>query len=189
MTTLMTTKANAGPENDVPRAAGTARRSLAARKRVGRRAEVVADCPSEQEREMLIAATYLRDIGYAPQLHRSGLHQIHDAYCVRGLAGDRVARLVANHSEAQFEVGLNGQNEDPCGVPREDSAVGRCAAVGNPPQPASNSTAYARARPAVSWVSTALGWFYLRSRSRRFDPAAGKKPALTGGFRVSQPRS
>ncbi len=90
---------------------------------VGRRAEVVACCLPEQERELLIAAAYLHDIGYAPELRRTGLHQLDGAYYVRTFAEDRVVRLVANHSEARFEVGLSGWSDALAEFPREEAAV------------------------------------------------------------------
>lgn len=90
---------------------------------VGRRAEALGCFLPEREREVLVAAAYLHDIGYAPELHRTGLHQLDGAYYVRSFAEERVARLVANHSEARFEVRLSGWGHALAEFPPEESAV------------------------------------------------------------------
>jgi hypothetical protein len=60
------------------------------------------------DRPHLIAAAYLHDIGYSPALRRVGLHQLDGAAYLRGLGQERLARLVAHHSEARFEVEVRG---------------------------------------------------------------------------------
>ena len=56
----------------------------------------------------LLAAAYLHDIGYAPELKNTGFHPLDGAYYVHSLGYDRVASLVAYHSEARFEARLRG---------------------------------------------------------------------------------
>jgi hypothetical protein len=60
------------------------------------------------DRPYLVAAAYLHDIGYSPTLRRVGLHQLDGAAYLRGLGQERLARLVAHHSEARFEVEVRG---------------------------------------------------------------------------------
>jgi len=70
----------------------------------------------------LIAAAYLHDIGYAPGLRRTGLHQLDGARHVRRFIGDgRLAGLVAHHSEARFEVRLRGFGDELDEYKREES--------------------------------------------------------------------
>ena len=74
---------------------------------VGRRARWVAktlDLPDE-----LVAAAWLHDIGYAPQLVDTGFHPLDGARFLRGVDIDaRVVSLVAYHSCAQIEAEVRG---------------------------------------------------------------------------------
>src|SRR5262245_3547667 len=70
---------------------------------VGRKAKMVSKLVLQEcsvDREVLVAAAYLHDIGYASGLRRTGLHQLDGARFVRGLGDERLACLVAHHSEA-----------------------------------------------------------------------------------------
>jgi hypothetical protein len=78
---------------------------------------------SYRDRDVLIAAGYTHDIGYAPGLKRTGLHQLDGARFIRMLGDHRLACLVAHHSEARFEVGLRGYEEELSEYPREDTIV------------------------------------------------------------------
>jgi HD superfamily phosphodiesterase len=71
----------------------------------------------------LIAAAYLHDIGYAPELKNTGFHPLDGAYYVRSLGYHRIASLVAHHSEARFEARLRGYEATLSTFPRERSAV------------------------------------------------------------------
>jgi hypothetical protein len=62
----------------------------------------------QEDRRYLVAAAYLHDIGYAPGLQRTGLHQLDGAGYIRSLGAERLAGLVAHHSEARFEIRLRG---------------------------------------------------------------------------------
>jgi hypothetical protein len=75
---------------------------------VGDRAHAVGAILDQDDRRCLVAAAYLHDIGYAPGLQRTGLHQLDGAHYIRSLGAERLACLVAHHSEARFETGLRG---------------------------------------------------------------------------------
>ena len=55
--------------------------------------------------QVLVAAAWLHDIGYAPDLHDTGFHPIDGGRFLRKLgADDRLACLVAHHSCAVYEA-------------------------------------------------------------------------------------
>jgi HD superfamily phosphodiesterase len=60
---------------------------------VGERARSVAAILDYEDRHDLVAAAYLHDIGYAPDLQRTGLHQLDGARYIRSLGAERLARL------------------------------------------------------------------------------------------------
>jgi HD domain len=76
-----------------------------------------------RDRDVLIAAGYIHDIGYASGLKRTGLHQLDGARFIRKLGDQRLACLVAHHSESRFEVEIRGHREELSEYPREDTAV------------------------------------------------------------------
>ncbi|HLI08578.1 MAG TPA: HD domain-containing protein [Ktedonobacteraceae bacterium] len=91
---------------------------------VVRQACVVGQAFEEEDRLYLIAAAYLHDIGYAPSLQKTGFHPIDGAAYVRETFGDeRLASLIAYHSEAQVEARLRGYASALDQFPREHSAV------------------------------------------------------------------
>jgi HD superfamily phosphodiesterase len=58
------------------------------------------------EWEILVAAAWLHDIGYAPALATTGLHPLDGARHLEALGVDRrLCCLVAHHSGATFEAG------------------------------------------------------------------------------------
>jgi hypothetical protein len=61
---------------------------------------------NDSEQAYLIASAYLHDIGYAPSLKRTGFHPIDGAYYLELEGQDRLASLVAYHSESQFEASI-----------------------------------------------------------------------------------
>src|SRR5215469_10024113 len=77
----------------------------------------------EDDRKYLLAAAYLHDIGYAPSLHQTGFHPLDGALYLRSLGYERLASLVAHHSEARFEAQLRGYASALEVFPRERSAV------------------------------------------------------------------
>ena len=58
--------------------------------------------------ETLVAAAYLHDIGYAPDLAVTGFHPLDGGRFVRAQGHELLARLVAHHSGARREAELRG---------------------------------------------------------------------------------
>ena len=70
---------------------------------------------NEPDGERLVAAAYLHDVGYAPQLIVTRFHPLDGAIWLAGLIDDEVCALVAHHSCAWVEAnfrGLIGELED-----------------------------------------------------------------------------
>ncbi len=84
-------------------------RRLAHVEAVARRASEVATVLSAGDQVPLVAAAHLHDVGYAPALHDTGLHQLDGARWLRAQGVDRrVCNLVAHHSGARFEAEERG---------------------------------------------------------------------------------
>jgi hypothetical protein len=88
----------------------------------------VAECARQvspilkaEERPHLVAVAYLHDIGYALALQHTGLHQLDGARWLRSLGHERLARIVAHHSEARFELTLRGGGDQLAAYEREES--------------------------------------------------------------------
>src|SRR3712207_6527407 len=92
---------------------------------VARRAGELAHTVSPEEREILVSAAWLHDIGYASKLRDTGLHSLDGArYLVTaGTWNSRLCALVAHHSAARFEAVERGLAEELALFPCEDSAV------------------------------------------------------------------
>jgi hypothetical protein len=90
---------------------------------VGERARSIGRAFAPQDCAHLIAAAYLHDVGYAPQLRQTGFHAVDGARHLRSLGHERLARLVAHHSEARFEARLRGLDRELEEFPREPSMV------------------------------------------------------------------
>jgi hypothetical protein len=86
-------------------------------------ARCVGEMFGEEDRSYLIAAAYTHDIGYAPSLMKSGFHPLDGARYLRSLGYERLACLVAHHSEARFEAQLRGLVLELNDFPRERSAT------------------------------------------------------------------
>jgi HD domain len=79
---------------------------------------------NEEDQIYLIAAAYLHDIGYSPVLNKTSFHPLDGAhYALEFFHDERLASLVAHHSEALFEARLRGVEQALKGFPREQSAV------------------------------------------------------------------
>jgi putative nucleotidyltransferase with HDIG domain len=83
---------------------------------VGRKAEAVAHLVGA-DASALVSAAWLHDVGYAPDLVVTGMHQLDGARYLRDVAhaDDLVCRLVAHHSCAFIEArnrGLSDQLAD-----------------------------------------------------------------------------
>ncbi len=90
---------------------------------VARRAEGVAWVVPVDDRDLLVAAGFLHDVGYAPELRRTGLHQLDGAAFVASQGLPRLAALVAHHSASRFEIGLSSRSGELAGYPREQTAL------------------------------------------------------------------
>lgn len=75
---------------------------------VAERAQSVGADMSSADRELLVAAAYLHDIGYAPALQSTGFHPLDGANHLSSLGHERLANLVANHSAARVEAERRG---------------------------------------------------------------------------------
>ncbi|MBF6236649.1 HD domain-containing protein [Nocardia otitidiscaviarum] len=65
--------------------------------------------PVVDDPDVLMAAAWLHDIGYAPKVRRTGLHAVDGAEYLRQLgADDRLCGLVAHHSCAHIEAANRG---------------------------------------------------------------------------------
>jgi HD domain len=80
---------------------------------------------SGAEMDVLAAAAWLHDIGYAPVLAKTGFHPLDGARWLRRHRFDeRVTALVAHHSCAHIEAAERGLAEDLAAeFPREKSAI------------------------------------------------------------------
>lgn len=92
--------------------------------RVAATAVEVATTVAAVDRECLVSAAWLHDIGYAPVLQRTGFHPIDGAQHLERLGWPfRVVALVAHHSCARFEASVRGLSVDLQRWPLEDSPV------------------------------------------------------------------
>ncbi len=91
---------------------------------VAEQAGRVAPVLPTDEREPLIAAAWLHDIGYAPALVATGLHPLDGARHLEALGVDhRLCCLVAHHSGARFEAEERGYAAELAAFEQEDSPV------------------------------------------------------------------
>ncbi len=89
---------------------------------VAARARVVATTlRDEADRSHLIAAAYMHDVGHSPALRTTGFHPLDGARYLRDARYERLAGLVAHHSEARFQAELLGYGEALAEFPREVS--------------------------------------------------------------------
>jgi HD domain len=89
-------------------------------RQAGRVAAVLS--PAE-DGELLVAAAFLHDIGYAPALNRLGFHPVDGAQFLRTHGQERLASLVAHHSGARFEAEERGLVDELAAFPVEDGPV------------------------------------------------------------------
>jgi hypothetical protein len=78
---------------------------------------------ADDDRDVLVAAAYLHDIGYAPSLNRLGFHPVDGARFLRDQGHERLACLVAHHSGARFEAEERGLLDELAAFPVEDGPV------------------------------------------------------------------
>ena len=90
---------------------------------VARLAEQISQALPQEDRTLLIAAAYLHDIGYAPEIQRTGFHPLDGANYLLSLGQERLASLVAYHSEAPYEAALRDLLPELSCIPREHSTL------------------------------------------------------------------
>lgn len=79
---------------------------------VAERAATLTSAAQPRERPVLLAAAWLHDIGYAPQLHGTGFHPLDGAYYLQRHGWPQLmCRLVAHHSGARFVATVRGLTE------------------------------------------------------------------------------
>ncbi|MGA5556925.1 HD domain-containing protein [Streptomyces lavendulocolor] len=92
---------------------------------VAERARIIAPI-LDQDAELLEAAAVLHDIGYSPDLAKTGFHPLDGARYLRDIAGadERVVRLVAHHSCAWMEAEARGlRHELESEFPRDEARL------------------------------------------------------------------
>ncbi len=91
---------------------------------VAARARELAATVPAAERDLLVDAAWVHDLGYAPELAVTGFHPLDGA---RHLASRgfpvRLCALVAHHSGARFEAAQRGLSRELAAFPLEDSPV------------------------------------------------------------------
>lgn len=91
---------------------------------VAARARSLAQTVPPADRELLVAAAWLHDIGYAPALHETGFHPLDGArYLDRQGWPTRLTSLVAHHSGARFVAEMRGLGPALAAFHRETSPV------------------------------------------------------------------
>lgn len=80
---------------------------------VGELAELLADILGD-DADLLAAVAWLHDIGYAPDLVKTGMHQLDGARYLRDVAGadPRLCSLVAHHTCAHIEARFRDLDKD-----------------------------------------------------------------------------
>ena len=76
------------------------------------------------DRELLVSAALLHDIGYSPALVTTGFHPLDGAnHLLMSGAPPRLAALVAHHSESRFLAAAHGRLAELARFPRENGPV------------------------------------------------------------------
>jgi putative nucleotidyltransferase with HDIG domain len=86
-------------------------------------ARELADGLTGEDADVLVAAAYLHDIGYAAELAVTGFHPLDGATHLRALGHERLAGLVAHHTRARHEARLRGLEAALADFEDEDSVV------------------------------------------------------------------
>lgn len=91
---------------------------------VAARAWSVRETVEPEDREVLMAAAWLHDIGYSPEAHDTGYHPIDGARIAQRRGWPlRVAALIAHHSGASFVAHESGLDDELEAYPDEHSPV------------------------------------------------------------------
>lgn len=91
---------------------------------VARAADELHLVVSREDGHVLLAAAWLHDVGYAPELADTGLHAVDGARYLRNEGfPERVVNLVAHHSGARFEAAERGLDTELAEFALEDGSV------------------------------------------------------------------
>jgi putative nucleotidyltransferase with HDIG domain len=89
-----------------------------------RRAEEIASVVGPVDRDLFLCAAWLHDIGYAPELLRTGFHPLDGALHLTAEGWpERLCALVAHHSEARITAVALGLADRLEQYPREEGPV------------------------------------------------------------------
>jgi HD superfamily phosphodiesterase len=89
-----------------------------------RRAEEIAPVVGPIDRDLLLCAAWLHDVGYAQSLLKTGFHPLDGALHLAAEGWpDRLCALVAHHSEARMAAAALGLGDELDRFPREGGAV------------------------------------------------------------------
>lgn len=81
-------------------------------RQVARQARAIGKAVPPADRDVLVAAAFLHDIGYAPSLAQTGFHPLDGARWIRDYGPcERLACLVAHHSCAIYEARVRGLDD------------------------------------------------------------------------------
>ncbi|MGH2601444.1 MAG: HD domain-containing protein [Dehalococcoidia bacterium] len=91
---------------------------------VAARARDIAAVVPAADRTLLVAAAWLHDIGYGPEVRQTGFHPLDGArYLASAGADHRLCALVAHHSGAAYEAADRGMSEQLAPFEREDGPL------------------------------------------------------------------
>lgn len=103
---------------------GTQPRRLAHSLLAAEQAKRVGDTVPAADRDLLVAAALLHDIGYCPALIKTGFHPLDGAnHLLLQGAPKRLAALVAHHSESRLLAAATGHLPELARFPREKGPV------------------------------------------------------------------
>ncbi|MGH3260568.1 MAG: HD domain-containing protein [Trebonia sp.] len=89
------------------------------------RAFEVASVLAEDDADVVVAAAYVHDVGYAPELSETGFHPLDGARFARGSGHGRLAGLVAYHCSSEAEAIERGLRDELAEFEDERSGVSR----------------------------------------------------------------
>jgi len=92
-------------------------------KGVVKRAYKVSSILDEDDKQILIVAAYLHDIGYSPEINKLNFHPLDGALYLKSLGKERLASLIAHHSCAVFEANLRGLSNELSEFENENSVI------------------------------------------------------------------
>jgi hypothetical protein len=91
---------------------------------VAARAIELSAAVAEHERDLLVVAAWWHDLGYAPELRTTGMHQLDGARHLASVGYPaRLCALVAHHSASTFEAEERGLLAELAAWPREEGPV------------------------------------------------------------------